>query len=75
MPMSEARLKTKQTLQGNLDPDLFFAPLSVVKEKTLELMKSMQRDPAFIVNLGHGVKPNTPVDAVRCFIETVKGSI
>lgn len=75
MPMHEARLKTKQTLQGNLDPDLFFAPLPIVKEKTIELMKSMQGDPSFIVNLGHGVKPNTPVDAVRCFIETVKGII
>jgi len=71
-PMHEARLKTKQTLQGNLDPDLFFAPLSVIQEKTSELLQTMQGDPGFIVNLGHGVKPNTPVDAIRCFIETVQ---
>jgi uroporphyrinogen decarboxylase len=73
-PMQTARQKTKQTLQGNLDPDLLYAPLSVIQQKTKELLFSMEKDPAFIVNLGHGVKPNTPVEAVRCFVETVKES-
>lgn len=72
IPMGEARLKTSQTLQGNLDPDLLFAPLSIIRQKTKELLQSMKGDCSFIVNLGHGVKPNTPVDAVRCLIETVK---
>jgi uroporphyrinogen decarboxylase len=72
IPISEARLKTKQPLQGNLDPDLLYAPLPLVKQKTKELLDSMKRDPGFIVNLGHGIKPNTPVEAVRCLIETVQ---
>ena len=71
IPMDEARKKTKQPLQGNIDPDLLYAPLSLIREKTVQLLESMKKDPAFIVNLGHGIKPNTPLDAVRCFIKTV----
>lgn len=70
--LSSARARTNQPLQGNLDPDIFFEPLDVVKKKTKEILASMHEDPAFILNLGHGVKPGTPVDAVRCFVETAK---
>lgn len=56
-------------LQGNLDPDILFAPVATVREKTREILSSMQGDPAFILNLGHGVKPGTPVENVRGVIE------
>lgn len=69
---SEARLKTDKPLQGNLNPDFLFEPLAAIEKKTKELLSSMKDDPSFILNLGHGVKPNTPVDAVRCFVETAK---
>ena len=72
IPIAQLRQKTKIPLQGNLDPDLLFAPLSHVREKTRELLESMREDPGFIVNLGHGIKPNTPVEAVRCLVDTVR---
>jgi uroporphyrinogen decarboxylase len=72
IPIAQLREKTTIALQGNLDPDLLFAPLSVVKEKTLSLLDSMRQDPGFIVNLGHGIKPTTPVEAVRCLVDTVR---
>jgi uroporphyrinogen decarboxylase len=75
MSMQEVRSKTKQTLQGNLDPDLLYAPLDRVRGATRELLESMQGDEGFIMNLGHGIKPNTPVEAVRCMIREVKESI
>ncbi len=59
-------------IQGNLNPDLLYEPLSVIRLKTQELLDSMKGDPGFIVNLGHGVKPDVSVDAVRCLIDTVK---
>jgi uroporphyrinogen decarboxylase len=72
LPLAELRKKTKIALQGNLDPDLLFAPLSQVRSETLALLDSMRGDPAFIVNLGHGVKPGTPVEAVKTLIDTVR---
>lgn len=72
VPVNAIRKKSKAVLQGNLDPDLLFAPPEVVRDETKALLDSMRGDPAFIVNLGHGVKPGTPVEAVRSLIETVR---
>lgn len=70
--LHEVRQKSRQPLQGNLDPDLLFAPLPLIQQETRYLLESMQCDPAFIVNLGHGVKPGTPLDAVQVLVDTVK---
>ena len=59
-------------IQGNLDPDLLYAPLPVIKARVKELLVSMEGDPGFIVNLGHGVKPDTPWQAVRCLVDFVR---
>ena len=67
-----ARERTLQPLQGNLNPDVLYEPLDAIRNKTRQLLELMHGDPAFIVNLGHGVKPNTPIEAVRCFVESVR---
>ncbi|HSX11161.1 MAG TPA: uroporphyrinogen decarboxylase family protein [Chlamydiales bacterium] len=74
-PLSELRKKVPMALQGNLNPDLLYEPLPIIAQKTQELLDSMRGDPGFIVNLGHGVKPDVPVDAVRCLIDTVRNSV
>jgi uroporphyrinogen decarboxylase len=74
-PISEMRKLTPMAVQGNLDPDLLYAPLPVIEEKTKQLLISMEKDPAFIVNLGHGMKPDMSVDAVKCFVNTVKKGV
>jgi uroporphyrinogen decarboxylase len=71
-PLSEMRKKVPMAVQGNLNPDLLYESRSIIEKKTKELLQSMKGDPGFIVNLGHGVKPDIPVDSVRCLIETVK---
>jgi uroporphyrinogen decarboxylase len=58
-------------VQGNLDPHLLLAPQEMIRKKTEKLLSSMRGDPGFIVNLGHGVLPTTPVENVRCLIDTV----
>ncbi len=71
-PLSLLRKQVPMALQGNLHPDLLYESLPVIRQKTKELLDAMRGDPGFIVNLGHGVKPDVSVDAVRCLVDTVK---
>jgi len=75
LPLLRQIVGSKIALQGNLDPDLLFAPLPAIETRVNELLLGLQSDPGFIVNLGHGVKPDTPWQAVRCLVETVKRSL
>lgn len=74
MPIAETRelIGPGKTLQGNLDPCQLYAPLEEVKKQTINMLQKFggQRH---IANLGHGVYPDTPLDAVKCFVDTVKG--
>jgi uroporphyrinogen decarboxylase len=56
--------------QGNLDPAILYAPMKVVEAETKQMLAAF--DGAHIANLGHGVYPDTPLDAVKCFVNTVK---
>jgi uroporphyrinogen decarboxylase len=71
-PLSLMRKRVSCALQGNLNPDLLFAPLEEVERETRTLLESMDRDPGFILNLGGGIKPKTPWEAVKFLVNTVK---
>jgi uroporphyrinogen decarboxylase len=59
-------------LQGNLDPDILYAPLSHLKQEVQSLLDSMKGDRGFIFNLGHGITPEVPVEAVQELVACVK---
>jgi len=60
-----------QPVQGNLDPSALFGEPPVVRERTREIIEAA--GPAgHILNLGHGVDKDTPVESVRAFVETAK---
>jgi len=61
-----------KTLQGNLDPCLLFADRKEIRKRTIEMLKVFGPH-RHIANLGHGVYPDTPLDNVKCFVDTVKG--
>ncbi len=61
-------------LQGNLDPDVLYAPLAKIREEVNHLLEGMKGDHGFIFNLGHGVAPDVTVEAVRTVVECVQGS-
>ena len=67
-----ARLKTGGTkvLQGNLDPCTLYADTKTIEKETLAMLRAFGGK--HIANLGHGVYPDTPLDGVRAFVETVK---
>lgn len=60
-----------KTLQGNLDPCLLYADDDHIRKSTLEMLKDFG-DRRHIVNLGHGVYPDTDASKVKLFIDTVK---
>jgi len=74
LPLAYLRKKIPSTMaiQGNLDPDLLKAPPPHIQKTTLHLLDSLQGDKGFIVNLGHGVKPDTPVESVKLLVDIVK---
>ncbi|MGK7389566.1 MAG: uroporphyrinogen decarboxylase [Candidatus Cyclobacteriaceae bacterium M2_1C_046] len=72
MNIKESRkLIGDKTLQGNLDPAVLYGSREVIEKVTKNMLD--QFGPyRHIANLGHGVYPDTTVDAVKCFIDTVK---
>ena len=60
-----------KALQGNLDPAVLYADHTTIKAETLKMLDAFGTT-KHIVNLGHGVYPDTPLDGVKCFVDTVK---
>ncbi len=60
-----------KTLQGNLDPCVLYSDFSTIKKVSLKMIQNFGKH-RYIANLGHGVYPDTKVDNVKCFIDTVK---
>ena len=68
---ARAQVGTNKTLQGNLDPCVLYADKAVVQRETQRMLQRFGPH-RHIANLGHGVYPDTPVDNVRRFVDTVK---
>ena len=70
--LAEAQRKLPgKAVQGNLDPSLLFGPLEIVKNKTQLILESIDDPNRLIFNLGHGIQPGAPVEAVEAIVETV----
>lgn len=59
-------------IQGNLDPAVLFAPLPEIRMRVHELLKRTGSRPGHIVNVGHGILPETPVEHVRAVVGYVR---
>jgi len=73
MDIAESRkiIGEEKTLQGNADPCLLYADLATIKKETEKMLRAFGPQ-KHIANLGHGLYPDTEVDKVKCFIDTVK---
>jgi uroporphyrinogen decarboxylase len=58
-------------IQGNLDPIAMFAPIEILKRKAAEILDEAAGRPGHIFNLGHGLLPSTPEDAVKALADYV----
>lgn len=73
LPLDEAnrRLGGAVPLQGNIDPALLGAPTSLLERHVRDVVERGAEAPAHIVNLGHGVPPDTDPDALTRIVELV----
>ena len=62
---------TSHGIQGNLDPIAMFAPMEILKRKAAEILDEAAGRPGHIFNLGHGLLPSTPEDAVKALTDFV----
>ncbi|ELY66485.1 uroporphyrinogen decarboxylase [Natronococcus jeotgali] len=61
----------ERAIQGNLDPALLYGDPETVRERTREVVAAAG-EAGHILNLGHGVDRNVPVENVAAFFEAAK---
>jgi uroporphyrinogen decarboxylase len=60
-----------KTLQGNLDPARLLSSPAEIKKMVRQMINDFGKD-KYIVNLGHGILPNVPLENAKAFIDAVK---
>ncbi|MEA1937711.1 MAG: uroporphyrinogen decarboxylase [Pseudomonadota bacterium] len=64
------RLGADRIVQGNLDPALLFASPATIRAAT-QAMIAATGGRGHIINLGHGLLPDTPLEGIAAFIDVV----
>lgn len=74
LPLDEVRRRVggSVAIQGNLDPAALYAPPERIREMA-STMLGRHPGPGLIANLGHGLFPDTPVEGVRTFVDSIRG--
>jgi uroporphyrinogen decarboxylase len=74
--LAEARRKlgTRVALQGNVDPSILLGPVEEVRRAVREAIEQTG-GAGHILNLGHGILPNTPVENARAFVQAGKAAM
>jgi uroporphyrinogen decarboxylase len=75
IPLDEAwqRIGESRAVQGNLDPAALLAPAPERDRQVRDILERAGGRPGHIFNLGHGVLPETDVDAVKAVVDLVHG--
>ncbi|MFZ5565810.1 MAG: uroporphyrinogen decarboxylase [Pseudomonadota bacterium] len=76
---ARALVGTTKALQGNIDPNVLFAPPAAIEAEVKKVLESFGRPhtdrsssgPTHIFNLGHGISQYTPPDHVAALVEAV----
>jgi len=68
-----------KALQGNLDPNVLFAPPAQIDLEAAKVLESFGTPhqgeglgPTHIFNLGHGISQHTPPDHVKVLVDAVR---
>ena len=67
-----------KALQGNIDPNVLFAPPAAIEAEVVKVLESFGRPhtgpgtgPTHIFNLGHGISQHTPPEHVTALVDAV----
>ncbi len=67
-----------KALQGNIDPNVLFAPPAAIEAEAIKVLESFGRPhtgpgtgPTHIFNLGHGISQHTPPEHVSALVDAV----
>lgn len=75
IPLGEARARVPHlAFQGNMDPYHLLGPEARVRAQSRAVLKSNGGKPGHVFNLGHGIFPQAPVDAVAWMIDEVRNT-
>ncbi len=58
-------------VQGNLDPLVLLGSHDEIRRRALEICRAGDEAPGHVFNLGHGILPRTPLEAVEVLVDTV----
>ena len=72
MAQARATLGPDARVQGNVDPAVLLGPHAGIEAAVEQCIERAGGPGSHILNLGHGVVPQTPEDAVEVFIEKAK---
>jgi uroporphyrinogen decarboxylase len=71
LDVASSRLGGGVVLQGNVDPALLAAPWPVLEAHVLDVLARGRTAPAHVLNLGHGVPPDTDPTVLTRIVELV----
>ncbi len=66
------RIGTGVGIQGNLAPDVLLTDVPTIRSEVRRILGEAGGRPGHIFNLGHGIKPTTPVEHAVALVEAVK---
>jgi uroporphyrinogen decarboxylase len=69
---ARTRVGDRVALQGNLDPNVLFAPPEVVASEARRVLDAFGPHPGHVFNLGHGISQYTPPESVSMLVDTVR---
>ncbi len=68
---ARARVGAHIALQGNLDPNVLFAPPASIEAQVRSVLASFGAPGGHVFNLGHGISQHTPPDHVSVLVDAV----
>ncbi len=75
LPLDEARarLGDARAVQGNLDPAVLLGPASEIERRARDIVRRGGKR-GHVFNLGHGITPDVPLDAVSALVAAVRSA-